>query len=353
METLTEEQRRHIVARFYVDHNEKKKSFTVKHFVEMGMSRSTVYSILQRMDEGIPTERRSQNKDYCTKMDKKKVARLNNLVKNKTGVSQRKLAGKFGVDQRTIGRNLKKHGIVYRKRKTVPKVSPEQKERQKTRLRKFDNEIFRNFSIENLVVDDESYFTLDGVSMPGNVGYYRKGVGQEGDAPPEVRYKTKAKFPTRILVWAAISAKGVSHIVVCKKNHTINGPLYRDILQNHLLSYLDSFWDTRQDVLFWPDLASAHYSSVVLEWLEEHKIPFIKKEENPPNTPQIRPIEQFWGLLKQRVYAGNWSAKNTDHLAQRIRTKAREIEPEVFAKLFQGLRAKIRLGARKGLEFVL
>ena len=29
-------------------------------------------------------------------------------------------------------------------------------------------------------------------------------------------------------------------------------------------------------------------------------------------TPQIRPIENFFAILKQHVYAGNWSAKNRE-----------------------------------------
>jgi len=43
-------------------------------------------------------------------------------------------------------------------------------------------------------------------------------------------------------------------------------------------------------------------------------IAFVEKFENPPNAPQIRPIENYWGILKMKVYEGNWSAKTRDHL---------------------------------------
>ena len=36
-------------------------------------------------------------------------------------------------------------------------------------------------------------------------------------------------------------------------------------------------------------------------------------------TPQIRPIENFFAILKQHVYAGNWSAKNSEGLICRIK----------------------------------
>ena len=38
------------------------------------------------------------------------------------------------------------------------------------------------------------------------------------------------------------------------------------------------------------------------------------REENPPNAPQIPPIEKFWGMLKMKVYEGNWTAQNHDQL---------------------------------------
>ena len=46
--------------------------------------------------------------------------------------------------------------------------------------------------------------------------------------------------------------------------------------------------------------------------MKEQGLYFISKENNPPACPQIRPIEQFWSMLKTEVYANNWSAKNRD-----------------------------------------
>ena len=38
------------------------------------------------------------------------------------------------------------------------------------------------------------------------------------------------------------------------------------------------------------------------------------RKENPPNAPQIPPIEKFWGMLKMKVYEGNWTAQDHDQL---------------------------------------
>ena len=83
-------------------------------------------------------------------------------------------------------------------------MTPEQKERQKTRVQILDNKILHKFDMENFVVPDESYFTLDGIGMPGNSGLY---ATCSGDTPFKVYFKTKSKFPPPLLVWCAISAK--------------------------------------------------------------------------------------------------------------------------------------------------
>ena len=43
-------------------------------------------------------------------------------------------------------------------------------------------------------------------------------------------------------------------------------------------------------------------------------------------TPQIRPIENFFTILNQHVYARNWSAKNRESLICRIKKCVREID---------------------------
>ena len=80
--------------------------------------------------------------------------------------------------------------------------------------------------------------------------------------------------------------------------------------------------------LLWPDLASAHYSNVVKELLNERNVPFVPRQDNPPNVPQARPIETVWALLEQKVYENNWEAENLDALARRIKQKAKEGEGE-------------------------
>jgi len=71
--------------------------------------------------------------------------------------------------------------------------------------------------------------------------------------------------------------------------------------------------------VFWPDLASSHYAKSVVNYLNEEKVNFVQKFENPPNIPEARPIEDFWGIIKGEVYKNNWQAENLDQLQNRIK----------------------------------
>ena len=44
----------------------------------------------------------------------------------------------------------------------------------------------------------------------------------------------------------------------------------------------------------------------------------MAKEDNPTETPQVRPIEDFFGVLATHVYQGDWVAKDTEALKRRI-----------------------------------
>ena len=70
-------------------------------------------------------------------------------------------------------------------------------------------------------------------------------------------------------------------------------------------------------------------------------------------TPQIRPIENFFAILKQHVYAGNWSAKNRESLIRRIKKCVKEIDMDMIIKMFDNLPPKIVKAKNNGLDSLL
>jgi hypothetical protein len=58
------------------------------------------------------------------------------------------------------------------------------------------------------------------------------------------------------------------------------------------------------DYIFWLDCASAHYAKTVVSWMDEN-INYVARHMNPPNVPQARPIESFWGCLAHPLVFSN------------------------------------------------
>ena len=91
---------------------------------------------------------------------------------------------------------------------------------------------------------------------------------------------------------------------------------------------------------------------VNLAFLQENGIAYVKKEENPPSAPQIRSIENYWGILKMKVYERNWTAKNRESLIRRIKIK-QEIDQDIVIKMFDNLKGKVHTANETGLNSLL
>ena len=127
MNTLSEKQRRQIILKFYEENVDKGRSFTVRHFVTMKISRKTILKSGQIC-------RKSGSGGHNAKITPTKVAKIKKRVNGKSGILQRKLCKDFKVSQTTIHKTMKKLGIFYRKKSKVPKVTTNQLQRQKKRL---------------------------------------------------------------------------------------------------------------------------------------------------------------------------------------------------------------------------
>jgi hypothetical protein len=78
--------------------------------------------------------------------------------------------------------------------------------------------------------------------------------------------------------------------------------------------------------------------------MRDKSVNFVEKAENPPNMPEIRPIENFWGILKGLVYQNNWQAENLDQL--------RKIEFELMQRLARSLPRLVDNVRRNGVNYL-
>ena len=155
------------------------------------------------------------------------------------------------------------------------------------------------------------------------------------------------------MLWLAVSPRGVSKPYFCKSGGALKVETYRpECVAKRLMPFIDSK-HKREDVLFWPDLASCHYARQTQELLEREGIPFVPKEQNPLVAPQLRPIEDVWAILKAKTYEGDCEATSELQLKRRFRQSIKALNQEVLKTMMGEVPQRVRKAARAGaLQFL-
>ena len=96
------------------------------------------------------------------------------------------------------------------------------------------------------------------------------------------------------------------------------------------------------NVLFLPDMATCHYSDIVIKFLNEQKLEFATKDENGPKFVQGRPIERYWALVKREYLKYSSKAKNLNSFIRRWKKCSEKVIESSGKNLFVNFRAKLK-----------
>jgi len=178
-----------------------------------------------------------------------------------------------------------------------------------------------------------------------NAGFYTSNL----DATPnEVKLKRKSKYEPKLLVWIALSEKGVSKHYIAPSGQAVNEDVYISKCLVKLKKFIDEA-HKNDDIVFWPDLASAHYSNKVQDYLKGENIEYVPRDKNPANVPELRPIEDFWTEIKRLVYADNWQAENLNQLRNRIEYCMKKIDQNRVHRLGASTFTRVDRVRRNGM----
>lgn len=318
------------------------RKYVLNHFLSENVSRRTMYNIFKRYDNELPAENEKKpgRKPLLTSA---KRQQLKKAAVDKIGASNRSLARKFRISKETVRQNLLKMDVKYHKRIAAPRYSQKQLEEIPKKCRLFRRKFLKPNSV--LILDDEKYFTFSCSNRCENKGFYSDIVQ---NSPDNIRFIKKAKFEQKVLVWCAISVKGISQLHIRpSKGPAINTDIYIEKCLKKVKRFIDSHHQG-DEILFWPDLASSHYAKKTVDWLLRKNINFVSKEANPPNIPKARPIEDFWAILSKEVYKGGWEAQTYEQMVNRIRTCVRKVPMQVVQKMLKDVPKKLRKIEDKG-----
>ena len=137
----------------------------------------------------------------------------------------------------------------------------------------------------------------------------------------KVKFKQRQKYEPHLLVWLTVSSQEVSSPYIHRSKIAVREETYlKRSIRGRLLPFVNKYHQNDK-ILFWPNLASFHYASSVLHCLQANNVPFVRRNQNPTNIPQYRPIEKIWASVEQTVYQGGGEAKNSDQLSNCTKSK--------------------------------
>ncbi len=136
---------------------------------------------------------------------------------------------------------------------------------------------------ENVIWSDETTVQLE--------SHRRHSYRKKGE---RATLKPRAKHPTKVHVWAGISKRGTTPIVIF--DGIMDATLYTQILQRGLLPFIrDTYPDSHR---FMQGNDPKHTSKKAAAFVSQERINWWK---TPPESPDMNPIENLWHELKEYI----------------------------------------------------
>lgn len=301
----------------------------------LGISKSTVRDVINRFKSNLSVDR-AKGSGRKTGYDNKKMAnKIVSSIKRNPGLSDGDRAKIVGTSTSSVRRIRIQAGFKSYHAIKVPNRNDKQESKTKSRSRLLYDKVLTKF-VGCYIMDDETYVKLDLNQIPGTKFYVAK---ERLNVDNRYKHIKMAKYAKKVMIWQAICSCGKrSFPFITSKTMTSN--LYiTECLQNRLLPLIRQH---DAPIKFWPDLASCHYSRVVINWYKDNKVDVIPKFMNPPNCPEFRPIERYWAIMKRKLKNTGRTIKNEQAMLCCWNRYAKELTEEDVRNIMRSIKGKVR-----------
>ena len=145
-----------------------------------------------------------------------------------------------------------------------------------------------------------------------------------------------------VMEHGAISQCRISKLSFLEAGYAVNHHNYVRFLSTTIIPLIRQHHGNGHYWL-WIVLESAHYANDTLAFLRQQGTCFILKDANSPCVASLRPVEDFWPVLKKAIYDKGWEA-----LERRIKERARQIPLLTILCLFNMVKEQLAICAWNG-----
>lgn len=300
----------------------------------VGVAKSTVQKVISNYKKTFTIERKVGSGKKAGPIDTNLANKVISAFKKNPSLSLRDVAKKCNTSKSYVHKVKQNRGFKSYKVTVAPDRDEQKNKIAKTRSRK----LYENFltKVDCVIMDDETYIKGDFKQMPGQNYYVAEAKGAVAD---RFRMKKLSKFPKKYLVWQAICSCGKKSKSFIKTG-TIKQEIYiKECLQKCLLPFINE-----HDCLplFWPDLASSHYAKATLEWYKANNLNFVPRQANPPNCPELRPIEKYWAIVKRYLNKTHGASKNEADFKRKWKKSMDKVTRMTVQRLMGEVKRKVK-----------
>lgn len=260
------------------------------------------------------------------------------LIRRDPHRSQRVMARNYSISQPSISRLIREdlHMRAYRPQRAQLLSAPTRAKRlQRSR------QLFQRFTpsqVESIVFSDEKQFRLQETYNRQNNRVYAVRIE---DLPVQQRIIQRVQKPASLLVWAAVSFRGKFSLHFVPPHQTIDRFYYRDEILRNVLFPEAQRLHLGGDWTFMQDGAPAHTAKVTQDWCRTNLPNFISKDEWPPSSPDLNPMDySIWSALQARVDARQ--PRSLDQLRQVIQQQWDALPLEIVRNSVTSWRDRLR-----------
>ena len=154
---------------------------------------------------------------------------------------------------------------------------------------------------DQILLSDEKIFTIEEAWNRQN----DRILATSSTAVPEnLKYIDRVQKPLSVMVWGGVSANARTNLIFVPQGVKINSATYQKLILEPEISVAGQNLFRNNTWIFQQDSAPAHASKSTQDWLREKKIEFISKDEWPPSSPDLNPLDyRVWANLEARACA--------------------------------------------------
>ena len=286
---------------------------------EHSLSVRTIYRIISETRRG---NKKKGRKNALTSAQRRSLIRKSH---EKPLLSAAELAKslQISVTPQTIRNELKRNEFRHEHLKPTEAIRPVNKEKRLVFARNYVT--WTKDQWEQVIFTDEKKWNLI-----RNDGYVSAWV----DNRSEYHRDKVQRLRQSVMTWGAISAE--KGLVIVRIDERIDGPTYCEMLET-------CFFNSAEVVLppsflFQQDNASAHVCRHTTAFLENRDISVFSW---PPQSPDLSPIKDIWGIVSEKVYKHGKTYKTKDDLWEAIVAAWDSIPRSTFQNLYKSMNQRL------------